>query len=67
MTAFVDVLLLHRAMLDETCPCIFAVVFTCETPAVCAKTDQLSLLLYLARGDLSDLLFLDVLAAHMLI
>jgi hypothetical protein len=69
-------------MLDETCPvgielfeerdvhpCIFAVVFTCETPAVCAKPDQLSSLLHLARGDHGVRLFraVTVLAAHMLI
>ena len=48
---------------------ILAVVFTCETPAVCAKTDQLSSLLHLARGDHGDRLFhaVTVLAAHMLI
>ena len=48
--------------------CIFTVVLAREPPAVCAKTDQLSSLFHLARGDYNDWLFLavTVLAAHML-
>ena len=43
-------------------------VFIRETPAVCAETVQLPLLLLLARGDHNDWLFLavTVLSAHML-
>jgi hypothetical protein len=49
--------------------CILVMVFTCKTPTVCAKADQLSSLLHLARGDHGDRLFraVTVLAAHMLI
>ena len=48
--------------------CVFAVVSTCETPAVCAKADQLSPLLHPARGDHGDRLLraVTMLAAHML-
>ena len=48
--------------------CILAVVLAREPPAVRAKTDQLSPLLHLARGDHGDWRFLavTVLAAHML-
>jgi hypothetical protein len=48
--------------------CTPAVMCTRKTPTACTKTDQLSSLLHLTRGDHGDRLFraVTVLAAHML-